>query len=219
METRNMNFFSTLNGSKQLRVLRLDASASPADSASRQLGDARIARLRRSMPVDLCQRDLNTDARFIDAGWIDANFTPCGERSREQCEKLRFSDTLIGELNWANHILLTTPMYNFSVPATLKAWIDLVCRAGVTFSHDEDGPVGLLSYKSAEIIITTGGVPLCGEEDYVSGYLRQVFAFLGIDDIEIIGADRMNKNAEDGLARALARIELGDSANTLAEVA
>ena len=219
METRNMNIFSTLSGNKQLHVLRLDASASPADSASRQLGDAKIARLRRSVPIDLRRRDLNADAQFIDADWIDANFTPCGERSGEQCDLLRFSDTLIEELNWANHILLTTPMYNFSVPTTLKAWIDLVCRAGVTFSYDEDGPMGLLSYKSAEIIITTGGVTLGSEEDYVSGYLRQVFAFLGIDDVDIIGADRMNMDAEDSLARALARIELGDSGNTLAEVA
>ena len=219
METRDMNNFSTLSGLQQLRVLRLDASASPAESASRKLGDAMIARLRRSVPIELHQRDLNLDARFIDAGWIEANFTPCGERSKEQSELLRLSDRLIEELNWANHILLTTPMYNFSVPATLKSWIDLVCRAGVTFSYDEDGPMGLLSYKRAEIIVTTGGVALGSETDFVSGYLKHVFTFLGIDDIDIIGADRMNIDAEDSLARALARIELGDTGNALAEVA
>ena len=219
METRDMNNFSTLSGLQQLRVLRLDASASPAESASRKLGDAMIARLRRSVPIELHQRDLNLDARFIDAGWIEANFTPCGERSKEQSELLRLSDRLIEELNWANHILLTTPMYNFSVPATLKSWIDLVCRAGVTFSYDEDGPMGLLSYKRAEIIVTTGGVALGSETDFVSGYLKHVFTFLGIDDIDIIGADRMNIDAEDSLARALARIEIGDTGNALAEVA
>ena len=124
---------------------------------------------------------------------------------------LRFSDMLIDELNWANHILLTTPMYNFSVPATLKAWIDLVCRAGVTFSYDEDGPMGLLSYKSAEVIVTTGGVPLGSDEDFVSGYLRQVFSFIGIDDIDIIGADRMNIDAEDSLARAFVTLPLSST--------
>ena len=219
METRDMNHFSTLSGNKHLRVLRLDASANPAESTSRKLGDAAIARLRRRVPIKLRQRDLNFGARFIDAGWITANFTPYGERNMEQIELLRFSDTLIDELNWANHILLTTPMYNFSVPATLKAWIDLVCRAGVTFSYDEDGPMGLLSYKSAEIIVTTGGVHLGGDKDFLSGYLKKVFSFIGIDDIDIIGADRMNIDAEDSLARALARIELGLPEDELAEVA
>jgi len=219
METRNMNFFSTLSGIRQLRVLRLDASAGPADSASRKLGDAVIARLRRRVPIKLRQRDLNAGARFIDSAWIAANFTPYGERNAEQNEHLHFSDALIDELNWANHILLTTPMYNFSVPATLKSWIDLVCRAGVTFSYDEDGPMGLLSYKSAQIIVTTGGVPLGSDKDFVSGYLKQVFSFIGIDDIDIIGADRMNIDAEDSLARALARIELGVTDDELAEVA
>ena len=152
-------------------------------------------------------------------GWIEANFTPYGERSAEQFECLRFSDTLIDELHWANHILLTTPMYNFSIPATLKSWIDLVCRPGVTFSYDEEGPMGLLTYKSAEIIVTTGGVTLGSEADFVSDYLKQVFAFIGIDEIDIIGADCMNIDAEEGLARALARIELDEMDDILPEVA
>lgn len=219
MENRNMKNFSTPSGYSQLRVLRLDASASPVESASRKLGDAAIARLRRRMPVELRQRDLNADARFIDAGWIAASFTAYGKRSATQSELLSFSDRLIDELNWANHILLTTPMYNFSVPATLKAWIDLVCRAGVTFSCDEDGSVGLLSYKSAEIIVTTGGVALGSELDFVSEYLKRVFSFIGIDDVDIIGADRINIDAEESLARALARIELGVTDDELAEVA
>ena len=98
-------------------------------------------------------------------------------------------------------------MYNFGVPATLKAWIDLVCRAGVTFRYSENGPIGLLEDKSVDIVITTGGVPLGAPVDFVSGYLRQVFAFIGIDNINIIAADQMNTAAEASYARALTQIE------------
>ena len=115
------------------RILRLDASANPAESASKQLGDRLVQKVRLSAgEIELRQRDLNQGLSFIDPSWVGANFTPADERDPEQRARLALSDELIEELQWADHIVLTTPMYNFSVPATLKAWIDLVCRAGVT---------------------------------------------------------------------------------------
>jgi FMN-dependent NADH-azoreductase len=110
-------------------------------------------------------------------------------------------------------------MYNFNVPATLKAWIDQVCRAGVTFRYTENGPEGLLAGKSADIVITTGGAPLGSPVDFVSGYLKQVFAFIGIDDVNIFGADRMNVDAQASVARAQAQIEQSYPAFTAREVA
>ena len=98
-------------------------------------------------------------------------------------------------------------MYNFSVPAVLKAWIDQVCRAGITFRYTSEGPVGLLSGKRVDIVITTGGVPLGSPVDFLSGYLRQVFAFIGIEDLHIVSADRMNVDAEASFASAIDQIE------------
>ena len=98
-------------------------------------------------------------------------------------------------------------MYNFSVPATLKAWIDQVCRAGITFRYTSEGPVGLLDGKRADIVITTGGVPLGSPADFLSGYLRQIFGFIGIDELDIIAADRMNVDAEASFASAVDKIE------------
>ncbi len=191
----------------QLRVLRLDASANPGDSASKQLGERLIEKLEQGAEVELRVRDLNSDLSFIDSQWVGANFTAAEERNPGQVERLRFSDALIEELRWADHIVVTTPMYNFSVPATLKAWIDLVCRAGVTFRYTENGPVGLLQDKSADIVITTGGVPLGSPVDFLSGYLKQVFGFIGIGDVNMIAADQMNVDADASFARALDQIE------------
>ncbi len=191
----------------KLRVLRLDASANPGDSASKQLGERLIEKLEQGAEVELRVRDLNSDLSFIDSQWVGANFTAAEERNPGQVERLRFSDALIEELRWADHIVVTTPMYNFSVPATLKAWIDLVCRAGVTFRYTENGPVGLLQDKSVDIVITTGGVPLGSPVDFLSGYLKQVFGFIGIGDVNMIAADQMNVDADASFARALDQIE------------
>jgi FMN-dependent NADH-azoreductase len=190
------------------QVLRLDASANGDNSNSRKLGNVLAQQLENLFPVsEIRQRDLNQELSFIDASWIAANFTASDERDELQNQRLAFSDQLIAELQWADHIILTTPMYNFGIPATLKAWIDLVCRAGVTFRYGANGPEGLLKNKRIDIVITTGGAPLESPVDFVSGYLKQVFAFIGIEEVNIIGADQMNVNADDSYARALTQIE------------
>ena len=190
------------------QILRLDASASPGDSSSRQIGDYLIRQLEQgNSALDIRERDLNSDLSFIDSDWIAANFTASDERSADQSARLAFSDELITELNWADRIVLTTPMYNFGVPATLKAWIDLVCRAGVTFRYGANGAEGLLKGKHVDIVITTGGAPLDSPVDFVSGYLRQVFQFIGINDINIIGADQMNVDRDASFTKAIGQID------------
>lgn len=190
-----------------INILRLDASASVSSSNGKKLGDRLIEKLVDQQAVSLNQRDLNDSLRFIDETWVGANFTPVDERSDEQKQALAFSDRLIDELKQADHIVLTTPMYNFGVPASLKAWIDLVCRAGVTFQYTADGPVGLLKNKRVDIVITTGGVPLQSPVDFVSDYLKQVFRFIGIEQINIIAADQMNVDADASFHKALDQIE------------
>ncbi len=189
-------------------ILRLDASASISTSNSKKLGDELIDRLLTLHPGAIVrQRDLNQNIGFIDEIWVAANFTPIDQRSEAQQQSLAFSDELIDEIKRSDHIILTTPMYNFGIPATLKAWIDLVCRAGVTFQYTAEGPVGLVKGKRVDIVITTGGVPLQSPVDFVSDYLKQVFRFIGIEDINIIGADQMNVDADGSYQRALDQIE------------
>ena len=189
-------------------IFRIDASANVSASNSIKLGDELIDKLIATYPdAQVNQRDLNQQLSFVDESWIGANFTPVDQRSEAQQQRLDFSDQLIAELKLADHIILTTPMYNFGVPATLKAWIDLVCRAGVTFQYTSDGPVGLLKNKRVDIIITTGGVPLQSPVDFVSDYLKQVFRFIGIEDINIIAADQMAVDADTSFKKAEQQIE------------
>jgi FMN-dependent NADH-azoreductase len=193
---------------RKTHILRIDASANVSSSNSRKLGDRLITKLEASLPgVTVKQRDLNQDLYYIDENWVAANFTPTEQRTKDQQQHLAFSDQLIEEVKQADAIVLTTPMYNFGVPATLKTWIDLICRAGVTFQYTANGPVGLLKNKRVDIIITTGGVPLQSPVDFVSDYLKQVFQFIGIDNVNIIAADQMNIDAELSFNKASDQIE------------
>ena len=195
-----------MNTKKQ--ILRLDASASINTSNSKKLGDELIDRLLALHPGAIVrQRDLNQEIGFIDENWVAANFTPVDQRSEAQHQRLAFSDKLIDEIKQADAIVLTTPMYNFGIPATLKAWIDLISRAGVTFRYTAEGPVGLIKGKRVDIVITTGGVPLQSPVDFVTDYLKQVFRFIGIEDINIIGADAMSVDADSSYQKALDQIE------------
>ena len=189
-------------------ILRLDASASVDTSNSKKLGDELIARLMALHPgATVQQRDLNQEIGFIDQNWVTANFTPIEQRSEIQQQRLAFSDELIEEIRRSDHIVLTTPMYNFGIPATLKAWIDMICRAGVTFQYTADGPVGLIKGKTVDIVITTGGAPLHSPVDFVTGYLKQIFGFIGIENINIFGADRMNVDADSSYQKALDQVD------------
>jgi FMN-dependent NADH-azoreductase len=180
------------------KILRIDASANASTSASKMLGGNLAEKLQKSYPsASITQRDLNHGLLFVDAD----------QRTSEQQQQLALSDTLIAELHQADRIIVTTPMYNFGVPATLKAWIDLICRAGVTFQYTSEGPVGLLKNKQIDIIITTGGVPLQSPVDFVSDYLRHVFRFIGIEHINIISADQMAIDADTSVKKAQQQIE------------
>ena len=193
---------------KVTQILRLDASANPGSSTSFELGHRIQERLQ--MKYGYCevrQRDLNEIPGFIDSSWIAANFSTAESRDAAAKQRLALSDALIAELQWADHILVTTPMYNFSVPASLKAWIDQVCRAGITFRYTADGPQGLLEGKRVDIVISTGGTPLDSPADFASGYLRQIFRFIGIEDISIFAAERMNMDSAESRAQAVAQID------------
>ena len=114
-----------------------------------------------------------------------------------------YSDALIDELRQADTIVIGVPMYNFSVPTTLRAWFDHVARSGITFKYTESGPVGLLTGKKAYVFVTRGGV--YGPEDPHAAYVREMLAFLGITDVELVYAEGLavsTKAKQNALAQA-----------------
>ncbi len=170
-------------------ILRIDASMRHEGSVTRDLADRLIA----ARPAaEIIVRDLAADPLpQIDAAWIAANFTDPAERSDEQTARLALSDTLVSELRAADEIVIGVPIYNFGVPAALKAWVDLVARARETFRYGENGPVGLLDGKRATLVLASGGTGFGSEIDFATPWLRHVLGFIGITDVTIIAADRL----------------------------
>lgn len=189
-------------------ILTINASSNPLASTSRKLSQQLhdlLATLHDELNV--VQRDVSRGMPLINSDWIGAAYAPPTERSAEQRELLALSDELIEELKNADQLIIATPMYNFSVPAGLKAWIDLVARAGETFQYTAEGPQGLVDNKPVTLIISTGGVAIGSAMDFVSAYLKQVLGFIGLTDVSVVSAEGMNISAEDSLQRATDQIQ------------
>lgn len=187
-------------------ILSINSTARGDDSASRPLVDRAVARLA-GAGTRVIDRDLSRPLPQISQGWLAANWTPAADRSAEQKQALAQSDALIAELKAADTIVIGAAMYNFTISASLKAWIDLVARNGETFTYTEEGPKGLLTGKRAILVVTTGGTPIDGAMDHATPYLRGMLGFLGITDVEVIDAGGLVSGGDTVLARAQADID------------
>ncbi len=193
---------------KPLRILRVDASARVEGSMTRQLADRLVDGLAASQDnVSVIQRDVAQGLPYVDAAWVDANLTDPDARSAAQRQALAGSDALVAEVMAADVWVIATPIYNFGVPASLKAWIDQVARARLTFRYTERGPQGLLNGKKVYILTASGGTEVGSAIDFATPWLRFVLGFLGITDVEVIAADRGMMRGDDARRHAEARID------------
>lgn len=193
------------------KVLRLTTSILGDNSVSTALMDSILEKIEHSgEPLEITERNFSaTPIPHLDGEWLQALLTPETDRDEGQQAKASFSDGLIDELREADILLIGLPMYNFSVPSMLKAWIDHVARAGETFKYTEAGPVGLLRQKKAYLVTAMGGQYTAGEGDFLRPYIRHILGFLGITDITFITANGLAMGDEAraaGLAQAESEI-------------
>ncbi len=192
-------------------LLLIESSVRQRDSVSRQLSEEFVAQWRQANPGGrVLNRDLAREPLpHLDADLLGGWMKPAAEQSAAEQAALARSDQLIEELLAADVLVLGAPMYNFAIPSTLKAWLDHVLRAGVTFKYTEQGPRGLLQGKRAYVLTARGGVYAGGPLDQQEPYLRQALGFIGIDDVQFVHAEGLNMggdSAAQGLARARARL-------------
>ncbi|WIY26514.1 FMN-dependent NADH-azoreductase [Parasedimentitalea psychrophila] len=185
-------------------ILHIDASARIQGSTSRDLTAQIIERLNADQVI---RRDLTSPLPQLTEDWINANFTPANDRDAVQRDLLALSDQLVEEVKAADTLVIGVPIYNFAVPASLKAWIDLLARVGLTFHYTETGPEGLLKGKRAIIAVASGGTQVGSDIDFATGYLRHILGFLGITDVQFVAADAIMADAEAALKRARTAIE------------
>lgn len=190
-------------------ILHITASIRNDESVSRSLGKRLVERLAENQGAKVVTRDLaKNDLPYIDAERFAANLAPYAERSPEQRDLAKMADELIEELQEADTIVFSVPVYNFSVPATVKAWADLVARAGTTFRYTENGPEGLLTGKKVYITAASGGTAMGSEIDFMSPWLKFFLGFLGMTDVELVAADGiMGEGGEEKIAEAHQEVE------------
>lgn len=193
------------------RVLIVESSARQQGSISRQLTAEFIAQWKAAHPADeVVVRDLAQETvPHLDNDLLGGWMKPADQQNDAERAALARSNLLTEELLAADVLVLAAPMYNFGIPSTLKAWLDHVLRAGVTFKYTETGPQGLLSGKRAFVLTARGGVYAGGPLDHQEPYLRQALAFIGIHDVTFIHAEGLNMGAEfqeKGIAQARAQL-------------
>jgi len=185
-----------------MKLLHLDSAATGSQSVTRELSASIVARWREAVPgLNVTYRDLDAQPLPHLNSAVLAKADPAvAAESEATLQQFLDSDVIV----------VGAPMYNFSVPSTLKAWIDRVAVAGRTFRYTEKGPEGLAKGKT--LVIASGRGGLYGDNspaDFQEAYLRQVFGFLGVDDVRLVRAEGVAyspQHRSDALAQAHAAI-------------
>jgi FMN-dependent NADH-azoreductase len=179
-------------------LLQIQSGIFGGGSQSNKLSDLFVGEYQRANPgTTVVRRDLAAHPLpHLDGEILSAFMTPANEHTQQQRQAAGRSDDAIAELQAADVLVIGLPMYNFSVPSTLKAWIDHVARAGITFRYTENGPQGLLSDKKVFVLAARGGVYGDTGNDHQTPYVRQLLGFLGLEDVTFIYAEGLNLGQE-----------------------
>ena len=185
-----------------MKIYQIDCSARKKGSASRDLAKKLLNKIKKSEDK-VVYRDLDDEMLFV-AGLTESGMSmPENEKTEHHKKMFELSDKLVKELKDSDIIIISTPIYNFGPPATLKAWSDLTARVKSTFKYSPDGKqIGLLENKKVYLVITSGGTRVGSKDDYLTPWLKHVLNFFGIKSIYIISADQMSIDYEGSIRKA-----------------
>jgi FMN-dependent NADH-azoreductase len=185
-------------------ILFIKSSLNGNQGNSNILATELLDAIKTKIQVNIVERDLSkNEVSHLSQQEMSAWMMTVSERNEGQHQLANISDGLIEELKISDTLVVGMPMYNFGIPSSFKAWIDRTARAGITFKYTEQGPVGLLDGKKVIVVAARGGMYAGTPKDTQTQYLKDVFAFIGITDIEFIYAEGLNMpTKESGLASA-----------------
>jgi FMN-dependent NADH-azoreductase len=191
-----------------MKIVHIDSSITGREATSSILAKSVVDRLVSGQDAQVHYRDLNQEGLGHLTDEVFAGFRlDATERNETQQTAAKRSESYIEELRDADALVLAVPMYNFSTPSTVKAWIDHVARAGVSFTYGANGPEGLLNVKKAYVVSTRGGQYAGSAFDHQSPWIEQVLKFVGIQEVEFIYAEGLaGSNAEQSVQAANQKI-------------
>lgn len=182
-------------------ILRIDSSMRQHGSISRDLANVTVARLRAELAdPEIVWRDLKSGVGHVNSAWRDASLGAAAARSAEDRALLAQSDALSSEVDRADIIVFAVPIYNFSIPAALKAWIDMVCRNNVD-GATAIGKTDAHRYKHAIVILTSNHTRAGADDEFATGFMRFILRFIGCTDIDMVDATGL-ANDKQGILHA-----------------
>jgi FMN-dependent NADH-azoreductase len=176
------------------RILHLISSIQGKESYSIKLGHAIVEKIQKKYPGSTLE-ELNLvdiEIPHLNPAVLRTFFIPGDQLIEEEKESIRFSDEVVNQLLAADIIVIGAPLYNFTIHTALKAWIDHITRAGITFGYGENGPVGKVTGKKVYVAMSSGGVYSEGPgkaNDFVAPYLKAFLGFLGMTDLTVFRAE------------------------------
>ena len=189
-------------------ILFLKTSPKYEGSISTELGEYLVNQLTSVSKSTVTKRQLDEEIPFINQQIINGLYVDDSRKTVEQKEALKLSDAIVEDVNNHDTIVISTPIYNFSAPAVLKAWADMVARVNKTFSYAENGPVGLLKGKKAYVVVSSGGTKVGSEIDFFTPWMKHFLKFIGITDVEYIAADQLMN--DDGTKLQLVKNQIDE---------
>lgn len=202
-----------LKKDRKMKILHLISSPRNGASISIKLGNAIVEELQSKYPGSTLSTHnlVTTSFPHLEEMHLTSFFTPAEARSPELAEAVKHSDEAIAELMEADAVVIGVPMYNFSIHSSLKAWIDHIMRAGLTFRYSAEGVEGLVKNKKVYLAIATGGVYSDGPmkaSDFTEPYLKTILNFIGLTDITTYRAEGLAipDLQEKALENAIAQI-------------
>ena len=188
-------------------ILRIDSSMRQQSSVSRDLANATIGKLRAGITdTEIVWRDLKSGVGHVNNAWRNASFSSIAARSAEERALLAQSDALTSEVDRADIIVFAVPIYNFSIPAALKAWVDMVCRDNVDGATAID-KTDAHRYKHAIVILTSNHTLAGAEDEFATGFMRFILKFIGCTDIDMVDATGLANDKQGILLAANHQID------------
>jgi FMN-dependent NADH-azoreductase len=190
-----------------ISILRIDSSMRQHGSVSRDLAEVAVSKLRAELTdSEIVWRDLKSGVGHVNSAWRDASLGSASARSGEERALLAQSDALTAEVERADIMVFAVPIYNFSIPAALKAWVDMVCRDNVD-GATAIGKSDAKCYKHAIVIVTSNHTLAGADDEFATGFMQFILKFIGCTDIDMVDATGLANDKQAILRAANDRID------------
>lgn len=187
----------------EMKVWHIDSSSRDEQSHSRRITQQFIENLSKKTTVESNPLNVAAGLPFLTDIMIGSYFTPDEQRTTEQKSAISVSNDIVKSAKDADVWVIGVPIYNFSMPASFKAFIDLLCRSKETFTYTETGPIGLLENKQVFVVVTSGGTEIGSDIDFLTPWLKHCLSFIGVQNVHFIHADKYSPEKDDVITQQI----------------